>query len=260
MLNLETKVEPELGMDVMQRGRLLHQILERVYREAEDPADLDSLSAKLAQVARQEFGRAPEEYGFRPSPLWAAEQDELLGRLEKTITGLHGNSEGWRPLKLEAFFGLNSIPPLRIDLEDEQMLLRGVIDRIDRNAEGGLRIIDYKTGSSKLGQADLRSGERLQLPLYALAARDALALGQPVEGFYWAIFGAKAGSLKLSGFKDDIGRGPQAAYRIARTYVAGILSGVRAANFVPKPPRAGCPGYCPAAGWCWRYVPQRRLW
>jgi len=260
VLNLEAQVEPELGMDVMQRGRLLHQILERVYREAEDPAYLDSLSAKLAQVVLQEFGDAPVKYGFRPSPLWSAEQDELLGRLEKTITELHGKSEGWRPLKLEAFFGLSGAPPLRIDLENEQIFLRGVIDRIDRDAEGGLRIIDYKTGSSKLGAAYLRSGERLQLPLYALAARDALALGQPVEGFYWAIFGAKAGSLKLSSFKDDVGSGPQAAYRIARTYVAGILSGMRAVNFVPKPPRDGCPGYCPAAGWCWRYVPERRFW
>jgi hypothetical protein len=30
---------------------------------------------------------------------------------------------------------------------------------------------------------------------------------------------------------------------------------IRTGDFVPHPPAGGCPGYCPAAGYCWHYDP-----
>jgi hypothetical protein len=105
------------------------------------------------------------------------------------------------------------------------------------------------------------AGERLQLPLYAAAVRDALGLGAVDEGLYWAIKAARPGRLRLSSFahEDDEGdfRGPEGAIDLARSHVGRILAGVRSGRFAPRPPRGGCPSYCACAAWCWRYRPER---
>ena len=131
--------------------------------------------------------------------------------------------------------------------------MRGVIDRLDKNADGELRVVDYKTGSSHLAKGDLINGRRLQLPLYALAARDALKLGEPVDGMYWMILAAKAGSLKLENFESEDGDGFDAALDIVKKHLLRIVTGIRSGEFPPIPPKGGCPAYCPATQWCWRY-------
>ena len=130
-----------------------------------------------------------------------------------------------------------------------------MIDRLDRNEKNEIRVVDYKTGSSHLDAKDLKNGARLQLPLYALAARDTLKLGNVTEGFYWKILAAGAGGLKLSGFKTEKGQGVDEAINIMEEHLTRILRGIRAAEFPPIPPKGGCPTYCPAAQWCWRYEP-----
>ena len=164
--------------------------------------------------------------------------------------------EGWIPSAYERTFGIKATPPLKIDIGEETLLLHGIIDRLDRNAQGDIRVVDYKTGSSHLAQGDLKDGRRLQLPLYALAARDALGLGEPVDGFYWKILAAEAGSLKLAKFKTEDTQGVKAAIQVAREHLLRIITGIRAADFPPVPPKGGCPSYCPAAQWCWRYEPS----
>jgi hypothetical protein len=96
------------------------------------------------------------------------------------------------------------------------------------------------------------------LPLYALAAEQALGLGEPVEGFYWKLFQGEASALKLSRFVCEAGDGPQAAFQVATRAVASIVAGIRRGSFEPRPPQGGCPSYCPAAAWCWHYQPERR--
>ena len=54
--------------------------------------------------------------------------------------------------------------------------IHGGIDRIDRTPDGGIEVIDYKTGRMS-SQKDV--SENLQLTIYALACRDALELGTP---------------------------------------------------------------------------------
>ena len=94
---------------------------------------------------------------------------------------------------------------------------------------------------------------RLQLPVYALAVQEALGLGEVEEGFYWKIGDAKASSFKLSNFKYEGFEGPDAAYKLALGHIQGVLEGSQAGNFAPKAPKGGCPEYCPALSWCWRY-------
>lgn len=254
-LGLEPRSLPELGLDVSQLGSLLHKILEEAYQTAVHPADVDSVLFGLPAITARVFVDAPREYGFRPSSLWEFEQRWLLEIVQKSIIALAGASEGWTPLAYEQKFGIAEFPPLEIDLNGETMRLRGVIDRLDRNATDEIRVMDYKTGGSHLEPQYLKNGSRLQLPLYALAAQETLGLGTVAEGLYWKIQAGEAGSLKLSKFKTEQGEGVDEAIRVVKEHLARILSGIRAAEFPPIPPKGGCPAYCPAASWCWRFQP-----
>jgi RecB family exonuclease len=133
-----------------------------------------------------------------------------------------------------------------------RLRLRGFVDRLDRDAEGRLQVIDYKAGSTPISARDLESGKRVQLPLYALAVRDALGLGEVGGGFYWHVNSAKASSLRLESYLG----GPELAMQTALEHALDTVDAVRAGQFPPKPPSGGCPNNCPAAAFCWRYTPR----
>lgn len=254
-LNLEPRTPPELGWSVIQMGSMLHKVLEESYRRATNPEDVASVLDALSEVAERVFEDAPLDYGFRPSPLWEFEKSQFLSILQQTIEALDVESTGWTPIAYEQRFGIKDTPPLAIDLGTEKVLVRGVIDRLDRNANGEIRVVDYKSGSSHLEPKDLKSGARLQLPLYAMAAEHTLQLGNVAEGLYWMIQGAKPGALKLSRFETEHGYGVDEAVYVVVEHLRKILAGIRAAEFPPNPPKSGCSPYCPAMQWCWRYEP-----
>jgi ATP-dependent helicase/DNAse subunit B len=252
-LGLEPCELPEFGLDAAQLGSILHKILEETFKLTQNKNDTESLLDTLRMASRRVFASAPQTYAFRPSALWQTEQVQLHEALEKTITELTAQSEGWEPFAFECRFGIGDKPPLRLEQENGQVLLHGVIDRVDRRSDGAIRVIDYKSGSSHLANADLVNGRRLQLPLYALAACDALGLGNVVDGWYWKILASGASALKLDSFRSPEGQGIEAAYSTLYAHLERILTGIRKAAFPPVPPTGGCPSYCPAAGWCWRY-------
>jgi ATP-dependent helicase/DNAse subunit B len=254
LLDLERHELPKLGLDARQLGSMLHEILELTFKGATEVNDLPSLLASLHAVSKQVFTKAPDKYGFRPSPLWEIEQVQFLKKLEETVTVL-AEDTAWTPIEFERKFGIDVDPALEIKLETGVLRVRGVIDRVDRNSDGELRVVDYKSGSSHLTGKDLERGYSLQLPLYALAARDALGLGEPVDGIYWMILASKSGSLKLGKYSNESGKGVEAAVAVLRQQLSRITTGIRMAKFPPNKPEDGCPSYCPAAQWCWRYEP-----
>jgi ATP-dependent helicase/DNAse subunit B len=257
LLGLEPIPKPEPGYDLRQLGSMLHRILELAYQYAEDPTDPRSVIDSLVAIMDDEFNLAPEQYGFRPTPLWEIQKEELAQKLINTVKKFAEFSQGWDPVAFEIRFGFGSAPPLIITHNTEKIIIRGLIDRIDKDTRGQIRIIDYKTGASNQAKKDLIEGRRLQLPLYALASRDALKMGNPIEGFYWQIFQAKRGSLSLSTFSSDQYSGPEGAITIAKGHAIRIVRAVRQALFPPVTPEGGCPNYCPAIDWCWHYKPIR---
>ena len=250
-LKLEPRAEPEEGYDVRALGSMYHAILERLYRDAPDPTGLDGLLSRLPKVARDVFVAAPADYGFRPTALWDQQQAELLRILRETVTALADKSEGWTPRYFEQRFGFGS-PALVVHTPEGEVRLHGYIDRIDVDAEGRLRVVDYKASGAPISADDLKDGHRLQLPLYALAARDALNLGEVAAGLYWHIGKAKESSLKLEKFEGGV----PGAFEAAKQHLAAHVAGIRAGRFQPKPPEGGCPSYCPATRFCWRYKPK----
>jgi RecB family exonuclease len=161
---------------------------------------------------------------------------------------------GFSPFRYEVSFGLHGAPPLELSDGRDTLRLRGVIDRVDRSPDGRLRIIDYKSaGPWGYGQKDVREGRKLQLPIYALAARDALGLGEPVEGFYWHVRHGVASGFRLSGGEE----GPAGTMAQAAEKAWDMVRAVRRGRFAPRPPEGGCPEYCPAAAFCWQYRSRR---
>ena len=233
-LGLEPRTPPEEGYDVRALGSMLHKILEMFYSGIE-----------LDEAAGVVFASAPQVYGFRPTPLWECQQRELLRRLRETIAALAQASQGYTPFRMEARFGMGE-PSLVLG---DGVRLHGYIDRLDKAQDGSLRVIDYKAGGAAITAAHLKEGRRLQLPIYAMAARDALRLGQVSSGFYWHIQKAEASSLKLEKYDGGV----EAAFAKATAQIEKHVAGIRAGHFEPKPPAEGCPGYCPAVGFCWRY-------
>jgi ATP-dependent helicase/DNAse subunit B len=236
-LELEPREEAEEGFDVRMLGSMLHKILEEHYG-----------GAALKDAAQKVFAGAPDEYGFRPTALWTQQQAELLRVLEKTIAELDKISEGFTPHTMEACFGMGE-PSLVWHTSAGEVRLHGYIDRLDAAPDGTLRVIDYKAGSAAISSSHLKEGRRLQLPIYAMAARDALGLGDVSSGFYWHIQKAEASSLKLEKFEGGV----KAAFDVAVAHIGKHVTGIRAGHFEPKAPEDGCPSYCPAVGFCWRY-------
>ena len=259
-LELEALETPKAGYDAAQRGRMLHGILEKVYARAGDPTNVDAVLQVLPQVAQEVFKAAPTQYGFRPLLIWEKQQAELVERLDVSIRNLAEEEAGFRPAYFEQWFGT---PPLKVETSAGTILLRGVIDRVDVNAERNLRVIDYKTGMSKLDARSLGEGLRLQLVLYALGAEKALGLGRVVDGFYWGILKGEPSSLRLSKFKftDPEGKeyfGMRDAIDLAAKHIGADVEGVRAGRFTPIPPRDDCPDYCVGRTICWHYKPSER--
>lgn len=253
-LGLEARAPIEAGYDVRQLGTMYHAILEKLFADAQDTTDLNALLAALPKVARAIFDAAPEQYGFRPTALWQQQRAELEGILADTLRALAEESAGWQPAQFERAFGRGDAPPLLLrDAEGNSIQVRGYIDRIDVNGAGELRVIDYKSSATPIAKTELDAGKRLQLALYALAARDALKLGEPVAGMYWHINGGKSSTLKLETYAEGIGD----ALRVAVAHTLSHAARVARGEFAPRPPRGGCPEWCPASAFCWRYVPQQ---
>lgn len=255
-LGLQPRDPVRVGLDSAQLGTLVHEILENVYQAA-DPDDVGALVAALPAVAEPIFAAAPRELGFRPTSLWTRLQTEVLDWIADTLREIATLSVGYRPIAFEQRFST-----LVLDTPRGPVRLRGVIDRVDRNAAGELRVIDYKTGGSHLDPKALERGIRLQLPLYAAAAEQALNLGTPVDGLYWSVRSAKPGRLTLADFSytDERGQthaGPAAAIELAAAHIGQTVAGVRAGIFPARAPDGGCPDYCPAAAFCWHFQPSR---
>ena len=255
VLGLEPREEPSEGLDGRQLGTLYHRILEQVFQapSVSDPTDLEQLLGALPSVAAVILDAAPEEQGFRETAWWTQSRAEILDTMRASLESLLALPGDFVPHRHEAAFGLHGQPELIVREGDDFFRLRGLIDRVDQAPDGRVRVIDYKTsGPWSYTKKAVIEGKKLQLPLYALAARDALGLGDPVEGFYWHVQHAEPSPFQMSKFDG----GPEGAIDVAVEKAWEVVRGARHGHFVPQPPDTGCPSYCPATGFCWHYQPD----
>ncbi len=116
VLKLEARGDPEEGIDAMNRGSILHGLLENLYQRLADQGialtipNLDIIQEHLQEVCASLFPTAPQRYGFRPSALWRYEQEELQRMLRILVEWeceQNGEAARYMPYLLEAGFGIH---------------------------------------------------------------------------------------------------------------------------------------------------------
>ena len=261
VLKLEARAQPSEGLDAAQLGNLYHRILEEVYQAVVDPTDLAQLLDALPAVAGPILDKAPRQEQFRPTAWWAQTRIEIVENVRRSLVALDAVREDFVPWGYEARFGLGDQSPLIVYDGDDSFRVHGLIDRVDRAPGGRVRIIDYKTGGpTPFRNNNVVKGKKLQLPLYALAAQEALGLGTVSDGFYWHVRNAEASPFTLAKFvvKEESLFGPDGAMQIAVRHAWEAVRGARQGHFVPVTPDEKCPAYCPAAAFCWQYQAKAR--
>ena len=176
--------DEEDAISALDFGTLVHAALEDLVREllrsgsVPAPDRVESIvAARCEEMARVSWNPAR----------WAFDQQRALTMVEHVAQELREEAarpEGWRPVAAESAFGPgpeDEYPPLPIQLSSGIVHLRGKVDRLDRKADGSVRVLDYKTGKNTRYRniaADetqdnfdpTAGGTQLQLPIYSLHA------------------------------------------------------------------------------------------
>ena len=260
VLNLDEDYEPEEGMDVMQRGSLLHAILEELHRKlavggvALSPETQTQILAELDQVCLAIFTKAPQKLGFRPNALWKYEQQELKNLLTALIRWECENQSLYLPFEQEFRFGVkgSEAPAYPLVTSDEEaFLFHGVVDRIDQTENDELQILDYKSGSTTYSKKDMAGGLAFQNPLYAVVVNNLLK--KPVRFSAYLLIRKRDFSGKLA-FEDGRPENDETVQG-AIDQVGNFVHQIRAGRFpnLPAKPSSGslaCSTYCPFSSMC----------
>lgn len=101
------------------------------------------------------------------------------------------------PYRFEQAFGMGQHRPWVLEANGQRFEFKGMIDRIDFDPERRIAaVIDYKSGKpEKLGDG-LDGGRKLQLPIYAFAAADALPRGTRILSSEYFFFTRRGGGKR----------------------------------------------------------------
>lgn len=171
-LHADTPEVPHAGLDALERGNLVHNVLAKVWAQlrtsdalqAMGGAELDTLLSQAADAAMERIRRE------RPTALSGRFAD-----IEKRR--LIGLARAWleEDRKRGAFTVLGVEDKRSMAIGGLQLNTR--LDRVDETADGRRIVIDYKTGKANATDMLGERPEEPQLPLYLLTAEpDAAAV------------------------------------------------------------------------------------
>jgi probable DNA repair protein len=197
-LQAETPEVPHAGLDALERGTLVHNVLAKVWEQLRSSDALQALSADALNALLDAAADAAMERIRRERPT------ALSGRfadIEKRR--LMNLASAWldEDRKRSAFTVLAVEDKRGMAIGGLQLNAR--LDRVDETADGRRIIIDYKTGKANAGDMLGELPEEPQLPLYLLTAEPeaaAVAFAQVRTGKMAYVGLARDGDL-LPGIK-----------------------------------------------------------
>lgn len=246
VLGVHPPERPEDVLEVEPRtaGTVEHRILERfIAEQLQLPAGErirpgQTWSAadheRIDAIATEVFAGAAAQ-GLTGHPvLWGVDAEAIRRDVHRVLDA----DDGYRllhravPEAVEHSFGPHSGNPVEIELADGRTLrFKGFIDRIDRTADGGAVVLDYKRAAprayAELDADPVKRGRLLQLPLYGQAAREALGVDDVHVG-YW--FVSHRGSFSQVGYQLD-----DARFARFREVVEALVAGIEAGDYPARP-------------------------
>ena len=185
-------------------GILVHQVLER-YHQGDNHSVDEMVGLLEAGWRRGGFGTSDEERQLR------AKADASLRRYHD-----RAQSDDSEPLWFEKPF----------QFKMGAHTLRGRVDRVDRLADGGYELIDYKTGRPKTA---MQLREDVQLALYAVGAQEAWDLDASRQAYLYVLDDAKV---------------PLPTDEVDREWISDtvfeVADGILGQGFEPTPSYASC--------------------
>lgn len=202
-LGLVDSIEVKEGIPRTELGSIKHEVLAQVLPSYEDldVNNLLSIVSKVLEEVCQEKGFIGEEY---PNQwLWELEKRNIAKSLSNLIeTELQRSS--LKPSLFEWRFGYGD-KPFYLEIDNQKIPIRGVIDRIDKDEENHFAVYDYKESVS-VGRKDIEGARELQLPIYIMAVEN--LLGEVVGTSYIEIKESKpAQAFYKKDYKQQLGFG-----------------------------------------------------
>ena len=259
LLRVEPLEQPEeiIKISAMEIGNLIHRAMDVLIRECQEAGTLPSYGVpwtarqrvRLKEIAT-DIGAEFTGRGLTGHPrLWAAELQRILRDLDRMLD----DDSAWRArrdaavLQSELTFGFDDSPSVVIELDDGAVHMLGSADKVDRTRDGILLVTDLKSGGARtyaaLEEDPVAAGTKLQLPVYAYAARQRFG-GDTAEAQYWFVRKPDAFKRIPVVLDDDVRK---VYAETVGTLVTGIKEGLFVARPSAKPPfgYVECPSCTP---------------
>jgi ATP-dependent helicase/nuclease subunit B len=283
ILKIEPVEDLTLEFDVLERGRIVHDVLAAFHQQVNatlgrpgsslelDEADFNAMLDAAIQESLPPDPRNPVRAALREVDRrlvveWLSQYRRQVERYDDQWQGL---STPMAPELFEASFGRGDEPsptarqPFECVRHGRTIRLSGRIDRVDTGTIDGqtvFNVIDYKTGGPiKLTPESIRAGTTLQLPLYAIAAMELLLTDRdalPWRAGYWYV--------RDDGFKPrqalvmyedvdgriELNRDWEDVRDELGDIVAGLIESICAGQFPACSADDRCTGHCPFSTVC----------
>jgi RecB family exonuclease len=245
LLRVEPVDDPEdlVTISALDVGNLIHESFEALVKQYDGslPSYGEPWSGEQRQRLAQIVDKKAQEYeaaGLTGHPrMWQRERI----RLSADLAWMLDNDSACRRERVarvqasELQFGMNGQQAVAVPLPGGTVLMRGSADRVDEGKDGTLYVTDIKTGSTSkykgLGEhKPVLDGTRLQLPVYAYAARQRLGdPATPVQAEYWFV-------RKERGLRIRVPLTPQVEATYAET-LQTIVESIATGLFPQRPPK-----------------------
>jgi hypothetical protein len=240
----EPVYDPDRWLDESERGLLLHELFEtfcRDYKGRQQELREDGAVAHLNEITAQAIARWRKRVPPPSEMVFERESEELRRssvaflHMERADVA-HGEEGEWIEFELE--FGQRARDALYPLPDGSWLKLKGKADRVDRLADGTMRVIDYKTGRSSRFEKNPKAGafnggRHLQPALYT-GVIGALVNGT-VSQFEYR-FPTPRGQSEIIGYSAE-------EFASVPNLITDLLNIVRTGEFIPTDDDADCK-YC----------------
>jgi len=239
----EEEPDPSLLLTALVRGNIIHRSLELLVAEGlrshtlpgPGEAWTDADHQRLVHLMDEECERA-EARGEAAHPLfWPVIRSRMAAELRGFLHLDSSARAAQKATPVAAEYRFGGPTALHLPLPDGRVLrFRGAIDRIDRQEDGNLVVLDVKSGKPDLyrsigDDSPFPDGTRLQLPIYGLAASAAGTDSTSAVAFTF-VGGNRSGDQRI---------GYELSPKVLEAFdavLASIVAGIEAGAFPHNPP------------------------